>query len=210
MATAPDVRRWDELFAAANARRMSAKGSRRSSPCSGVPDLISFAGGFPDPRTFPRERTSAAARGVRGVGRGDRVPVRADARARRAARRARVAARGDSGPTPGRRRAADHERRDRGARARRQDVPRPRRPRRRRGADVPRRDHGVPRLRGEVVAVPMDEHGPRRRRARAARSQAACARSSSTRFPDHQNPAGVSLRPSGARRSSSSRAGTAS
>ena len=24
----------------------------------GVPDLISFAGGFPDPRTFPRERVA--------------------------------------------------------------------------------------------------------------------------------------------------------
>ena len=71
------------------------------------PDLISFAGGFPDPLTFPRERAAAAARGVRRGGRRVRLPVRADARARRA-RATRSPARLESlqGAPAGRRRAA--------------------------------------------------------------------------------------------------------
>src|SRR5581483_1991086 len=73
------------------------------------PDLISFAGGFPDPRTFPISRVAEL------VG----VPVRADERPRRNARRGRGAPR----PASGGRGADDHERRDRGPRARREVVP---------------------------------------------------------------------------------------
>src|SRR5439155_677492 len=53
-----------------------------------------------------------------------------------------------AGPASRGRRAADHERCDRGARARRQVVSRPRRRGGDRGPDLSRRDHGVPQLRG--------------------------------------------------------------
>ena len=43
----------------AGARLTSAKESRPCSRSSGGPDIISFAGGLPDPRTFPRERVAA-------------------------------------------------------------------------------------------------------------------------------------------------------
>ena len=58
MATAPEVRNWDELFAE---RTRAEVGEAIAAILSllGLPDLISFAGGFPDPSTFPRERASA-------------------------------------------------------------------------------------------------------------------------------------------------------
>jgi 2-aminoadipate transaminase len=58
MATAPEVRNWDELFAE---RTRADVGEAIAAILSllGLPDLISFAGGFPDPATFPRERASA-------------------------------------------------------------------------------------------------------------------------------------------------------
>jgi 2-aminoadipate transaminase len=58
MATAPEVRNWDELFAE---RTRADVGEAIAAILSllGLPDLISFAGGFPDPSTFPRERASA-------------------------------------------------------------------------------------------------------------------------------------------------------
>jgi 2-aminoadipate transaminase len=58
MATAPDVRRWDELFAE-RTRADVGEGIAAILALLGLPDLISFAGGFPDPTTFPRERASA-------------------------------------------------------------------------------------------------------------------------------------------------------
>ncbi|HET9675064.1 MAG TPA: PLP-dependent aminotransferase family protein [Gaiellaceae bacterium] len=58
MATAPDVRRWDELFAA-RTRADIGEGIAAILALLGLPDLISFAGGFPDPTTFPRDRASA-------------------------------------------------------------------------------------------------------------------------------------------------------
>ena len=58
MTTAPEVRNWDELFAE---RTRADVGEAIAAILSllGLPDLISFAGGFPDPSTFPRERASA-------------------------------------------------------------------------------------------------------------------------------------------------------
>jgi len=58
MATAPELRSWDELFAG---RTRADVGEAIAAILSllGLPDLISFAGGFPDPSTFPRERASA-------------------------------------------------------------------------------------------------------------------------------------------------------
>ena len=58
MATAPELRSWDELFAE---RTRADVGEAIAAILSllGLPDLISFAGGFPDPSTFPRERASA-------------------------------------------------------------------------------------------------------------------------------------------------------
>jgi 2-aminoadipate transaminase len=58
MAVTPDTRRWDELFAA-RTRGDVGEGIAVILGFLGVPDLISFAGGFPDPLTFPRERASA-------------------------------------------------------------------------------------------------------------------------------------------------------
>jgi 2-aminoadipate transaminase len=55
--TTPDVGRWDALVAA---RTRGGVGDGIASVLAflGAPDVISFAGGFPDPETFPRERIS--------------------------------------------------------------------------------------------------------------------------------------------------------
>ena len=79
-----------------------------------------------------------------------------------------------------------------------QGVPGPRRPGPGRGADVPRRDHGVPELRGRrSEAVPMDARRPGggslEQVLRAGRRPKLLYT-----IPDYQNPAGVSLRRSGA------------
>jgi 2-aminoadipate transaminase len=50
--------RWDELLAS-RTRADVGDGIAQVLAFLGVPGLISFAGGFPDPRTFPRERTRA-------------------------------------------------------------------------------------------------------------------------------------------------------
>jgi 2-aminoadipate transaminase len=57
MAVTPASRAWDELFAA---RTRSGVGDAIADILAllAVPGLISFAGGFPDPRTFPRERAA--------------------------------------------------------------------------------------------------------------------------------------------------------
>ena len=57
MAVTSETRRWDELFAA-RTRGDVGEGIAAILGFLGVPDLISFAGGFPDPLTFPRERAS--------------------------------------------------------------------------------------------------------------------------------------------------------
>jgi len=53
----PEVRRWDALVAA-RARGDAGEGIASVLAFLGMPDMISFAGGFPDPETFPRERVS--------------------------------------------------------------------------------------------------------------------------------------------------------
>ena len=58
MAVTPDSRRWDELFAR-RTRGDVGDGIAAVLASLAVPNLISFAGGFPDPSTFPRERASA-------------------------------------------------------------------------------------------------------------------------------------------------------
>jgi 2-aminoadipate transaminase len=50
--------RWEHLFAA-RTRGEVGEGIAAILALLGVPNLISFAGGFPDPKTFPRERASA-------------------------------------------------------------------------------------------------------------------------------------------------------
>jgi 2-aminoadipate transaminase len=57
MAVTPAPRAWDELFAA-RTRGGVGDGIAEILGLLEVPGLISFAGGFPDPRTFPRERAS--------------------------------------------------------------------------------------------------------------------------------------------------------
>ena len=54
---APEVGRWDALVAA-RARGEVGDGIASVLAFLGVPGLISFAGGFPDPETFPRETVS--------------------------------------------------------------------------------------------------------------------------------------------------------
>jgi 2-aminoadipate transaminase len=58
MAVTPETGRWDELFATRTRGDVGA-GIAEILSLLAVPGLISFAGGFPDPRTFPRERASA-------------------------------------------------------------------------------------------------------------------------------------------------------
>src|SRR5262245_1922472 len=58
MAVTPDARSWADLFAA-RTRGDVGDGIASVLAFLGVPDLISFAGGFPDPSTFPRERAAA-------------------------------------------------------------------------------------------------------------------------------------------------------
>jgi 2-aminoadipate transaminase len=53
----PQVGRWDVLLAA-RARGDAGEGIASVLAFLGRPDIISFAGGFPDPETFPRERVS--------------------------------------------------------------------------------------------------------------------------------------------------------
>jgi len=55
--TTPEVGRWDALVAA-RTRGEVGDGIASVLAFLGVPDLILFAGGFPDPETFPRERVS--------------------------------------------------------------------------------------------------------------------------------------------------------
>jgi len=57
MAVAPETPRWDRLLAA-RTRGEVGEGIAAVLAFLGVPDVISFAGGFPDPRTFPRERAA--------------------------------------------------------------------------------------------------------------------------------------------------------
>src|SRR5436190_14635117 len=58
MAVTPEVRNWEELFAR-RTRGDVGDGIAFVLGFLGRSDLISFAGGFPDPLTFPRERASA-------------------------------------------------------------------------------------------------------------------------------------------------------
>jgi 2-aminoadipate transaminase len=57
MAVARETPRWDRLFAK-RTRGDVGEGIAAVLGFLGRPDLISFAGGFPDPLTFPRERAS--------------------------------------------------------------------------------------------------------------------------------------------------------
>jgi 2-aminoadipate transaminase len=55
--TTPELGRWDALLAV-RTRGEVGDGIASVLAFLGVPELISFAGGFPDPETFPRERVS--------------------------------------------------------------------------------------------------------------------------------------------------------
>src|SRR3954452_23592195 len=57
MAVTPGTREWDRLFAA-RTRSEAGGGIAAVLAFLGMPDVISFAGGFPDPLTFPRERAA--------------------------------------------------------------------------------------------------------------------------------------------------------
>jgi 2-aminoadipate transaminase len=57
VAVTPEVGRWEALYAV-RTRGDVGEGIAAVLGFIGMPDLISFAGGFPDPRTFPRERVA--------------------------------------------------------------------------------------------------------------------------------------------------------
>jgi 2-aminoadipate transaminase len=57
LSVTPEQRRWDSLLAA-RTRGDVGEGIASVLAMLGMPDLISFAGGFPDPATFPRDRVS--------------------------------------------------------------------------------------------------------------------------------------------------------
>jgi 2-aminoadipate transaminase len=61
VSVAHETREWSELFAARTRGEVGA-GIADILGLLGVPGLISFAGGFPDPRTFPRERVASLLR----------------------------------------------------------------------------------------------------------------------------------------------------
>lgn len=61
MATAPELGRW-EAGVAGRTRGDVGEGIASVLAFLGMPDIISFAGGFPDPETFPRERVAALLR----------------------------------------------------------------------------------------------------------------------------------------------------
>ena len=67
MAVTPESRRWEELFAA-RTRNAAGDGIAVILGYLAQPDLISFAGGFPDPETFPAERTAAIMQELAGAG----------------------------------------------------------------------------------------------------------------------------------------------
>lgn len=58
MAVTPEMPRWDRLLAARTRGELD-DGIAAILAVLGVPDVISFAGGFPDPLTFPRERAAS-------------------------------------------------------------------------------------------------------------------------------------------------------
>ena len=192
MAVASGLTRWDAL-AAARTRGDVGEGIASVLALLGRADLISFAGGFPDPETFPRERVSALlqefatageasafqyapTRGLAGPLRGPRRPARAAAR-----------------PPARRRRAADHERR----RSRRSSWSASRTSIRATWSSSRRPTYlgaiqAFRSFEAKLVAVPMDEHGLEvdeleRLLAGGLRPKLVYS------IPDHQNPAGVSL-----------------
>ncbi|MGH3134904.1 MAG: PLP-dependent aminotransferase family protein [Gaiellaceae bacterium] len=57
MTATSEIGRWDALVAA-RSRGEVGEGIASVLAFLGMPDIISFAGGFPDPETFPRERVS--------------------------------------------------------------------------------------------------------------------------------------------------------
>ena len=57
MSVTPETSRWDALLAARTKGDVG-EGIASVLALLGMPDVISFAGGFPDPETFPRERVA--------------------------------------------------------------------------------------------------------------------------------------------------------
>ena len=205
----PETGRWDAL-AAARTRGDVGEGIASVLALLGLPDLISFAGGFPDPATFPRERMSALLQEFAAAGEVSAfqyAPTRGLAGPLDAlADRLETAA----GPPSRRRRAADHERCDRGARARLQVVPRSRaiwssskaRP-------ISARSRRFEASRRSSSPFRWTSTGSRSTSSSGG-SGLGCARSSSTAFPTTRTRQASASRPSAGRRSSSSRAATGS
>jgi len=69
VSVAHETREWSALFAARTRGEVGA-GIAEILDLLALPDLISFAGGFPDPRTFPRERVAELLREFADAGEG--------------------------------------------------------------------------------------------------------------------------------------------
>src|ERR1700710_3048833 len=67
MAVTPRSRQWEQLFAA-RTHSDAGDGIAVILGFVGNPELISFAGGFPDPATFPAERTASILQDLAGAG----------------------------------------------------------------------------------------------------------------------------------------------
>ena len=181
---------WEAL-AAARTRRGGGRRHCLGAGLFGVRDVISFAGGFPDPETFPRERVASLLAEFAGTARASAfqyTPTRGLAGTLDALA---DPSRADAGRSA-RRRAADHERRDRGARARsgrRSSI------RATWSSSKARHTSArsvVPELRAELVAG----HAGRGRSQVDELDQPLAAGLRPKllyTIPDHQNPAGVSL-----------------
>ena len=191
MAVTPETPRWEGLFAA-RTRGEVGDGIAAVLSLLGVPDLISFAGGFPDPLTFPREQASALLQEFAAAGEVSAfqyAPTRGlagalDAVAGRLERlQGRRPADDELLITSGSMEALELVGKsflDRG------DVVVVEAP------DVPGRDHGVPELRGRGGRSVTGRPRARRRRARDP-SRGGLRPKLLYTIPDHQNPAGVSL-----------------
>ena len=209
MALAFDSARWEALAAAADTR-----GSRRRH-CLGAraarPNRCHFVRGwFPRSGDVPARASRLAPAGVRGSRGVHRLPVRADARRRGRVGRARRSSRASAGPSARGGRTADHERRNRGARARsgnRSSIRqtwsssrlRPTSARSSRSAASRRNSCRSPSTRTVLTSRNWSSGSP-----------TASGQSSSTRFRIIRTRPASASQPIAARRSSSSRASTAS
>ena len=186
MSVTPETRRWDAL-AAARTKGDVGDGIASVLALLGKPEVISFAGGFPDPETFPRERVATLVQEFLAEG---EVSAFQYAPTRGLAGTLDAFA-GRLEALQGRRPDDDELVVTSGAIEALELVGESfldhRRHRRRRGSDVSRRDPGVPGFEASSSPCRSTSTGSTSTSWRGA-SRPACARSSSTRSPTTRIP----------------------